>query len=155
MRKKLTPEEVFVRQIRRGVTLHRLRIVVFAVLVAAVVAAVVYAGYVHQEMNARITPENLEARISFENLEQELPTLFCAFHRTAERNAERITWIYLWAAVGGLLLAALIGEVAGFNVRKSQFTISLYDRIGSLEVELAALRARLEGNGQQPGEGNA
>lgn len=155
MRKKLTPEEAVVRDLRRHIAQRKLHVVVSAVMLAIVGAVLVPTGYLHHKMNARITPENLRATISFEDLRQELPPLFCAFHRAAERNAERIASMYLFGAVEVFLCLTLIVVITGVFVRRSQFTLSLYERIGNLEAELAALRARLEGNGQQPGEGHA
>ena len=132
-------DEQLIKKTERYVRQRKLRTVIFAVLSAAFLGMSFWSVRGSQFCDAHATPEKISAMASFEDPKAELPALL-SYVYTMSTSSARLRCIGRYCALAsGLLIGALIVNVAGSG--KHQLILSIWGKIQALEKEVEELKA--------------
>ena len=146
----MTKEEKAIRNIRRAIKQRMLRIMLVVGVVAFLIWCTVFAKSRGDRLDAKITPEHVRSMASYENPKHEIPILFSRFYTLSACRAKLKIYEFYFSVFTGLFIALLIIEIAGVLNGGRYLTLSMWERIETLEAEISRLRSQPDTEDQHP-----
>jgi hypothetical protein len=137
--RRLSKEERTIENLRQFVKDRKFIIAGCVVFLAFVLWYLIVAVWKIKDLDALTTPDRITSTASFD-ANYELPILFSRFYTLAKSRAEWILCEWLMGICAVFLITVLVIEIRGYRNNRHRLTISMWESIQQLEVQVRELK---------------